>query len=130
MPCPCQPGPRRGPGPGPPGEPRAKTLSPQERRTIFVHMVRMELEQGRLGYTRRRQLIRFAGDLGIDELEAALMVAETLDNFGGADSVADATSVGAELLGRLCCWPAWMKLSLAVGAALLVNFLLLRYLFA
>jgi hypothetical protein len=121
------PGPDSGPSPTPSDESKPKTLSPQERRTIFVHMVRMELDQGSLAHRRRRQLIRFAQDMGIDKLEADLMIAQTLRNFGGQSSTTGPSGTSLELLGRPQCWPTWMKLSLAVGAGLFLNLLLIRY---
>jgi len=124
------PRPESGPGPTPSDESKPKTLSPQERRTIFVHMVRMELDLGSLAHRRRRQLTRFAQDMGIDKLEADLMIVQTLRNFGGQPSATGPSGTGLELLGRPQCWPTWMKLSLAVGAGLFLNLLLIRYWFA
>ena len=124
------PNPEPGPSPTPSDDSKPKTLSPQERRTIFVHMVRMELDQGPLAHRRRRQLIRFAQDMGIDKLEADLMIVQTLRNFGAQSSAIDQSGIGLELLGRPQCWPTWMKLSLAVGAGLFLNLLLIRYWFA
>ncbi|UCG31875.1 MAG: hypothetical protein JSU68_09430 [Phycisphaerales bacterium] len=107
------------------GDSRPKTLSPQERRTIFVHMVRMELDQRPIGFVRRRQLIRFAQDLDIDKAEADLLVTQTIENFGRAGG-----APGRELeCLRPQCWPLWMKLSLAVGAIALLNMLLIGGLF-
>jgi hypothetical protein len=100
-------------------------MSPQERRTIFVHMIRMELDQGPIGFLRRRQLIQFAEDLGIDRTEASLMIAQTIDNFGrrGTDGGA-----GHDLDGLLRpqVWPLWMKLSLVLILAALANTALMR----
>ena len=107
------------------GDSRRKTLSPQERRTIFVHMIRMELDQRPIGFFRRRQLIRFAQDLDIDRSEADLLITQTIENFGQAG--------GAPGLDWEClqprCWPLWLKLSLAVGAIALFNMLLMRGMF-
>ena len=109
------------------GDSRPKTMSPQERRTIFVHMVRMELEQGSIGFIRRRQLIRFAEDLGIDRTEASLMIAQTVENFGRRGTGGGA---GHEFDGLLRpqVWPLWMKLSLLLTVAALANLALMRVL--
>lgn len=107
------------------GDSRPKTLSPQERRTIFVHMVRMELDQRPIGFARRRQLIRFAQDLDIGRSEADLLITQTIENFGRAGSD---PGLEWECL-RPHCWPLWLKLSLAVGAIALFNMLLMRGLF-
>ena len=107
------------------GDARPKTLSPQERRTIFVHMIRLELNQRSIGFVRRRQLIRFARDLDIDGSEADLLITQTIQNFGGAGA---AHGQGLECL-RPQCWPLWLKLSFTVGAIALLNILLMRGLF-
>ena len=109
------------------GDSRPRTLSPQERRNIFVHMVRMELDQGPIRFLRRRQLIQFAEDLGIDRIEASLMIAQTVDNFGRRGTGGGA---GHELDGLLRpqVWPLWMKLSLVLLLAALANLALIRVL--
>ena len=104
---------------------RPKTLSPQERRTIFVHMIRMELDQRPIGFVRRWQLIRFAQDLDIEKDEADLLITQTIENFGRGRGAPE----GALECLRLRCWPHWLKLSLAVGAIALLNMLLMRGLF-
>ena len=104
---------------------RPKTLSPQERRTIFVHMIRMELDQRPIGFVRRWQLIRFAQDLDIDEAEADLLITQTIENFGRTGAPRE----GALDCLRPQCWPLWLKLSFAVGAIALLNMLLMRGLF-
>jgi hypothetical protein len=88
-------------------------------------MIRMELDQRPIGFVRRRQLIRFAQDLDIDNSEAELLITQTIENFGPAGA---APGHGREGL-RPQCWPLWLKLSVAVGAIALFNMLLMRGLF-
>ncbi|MCG3137000.1 MAG: hypothetical protein HJJLKODD_00841 [Phycisphaerae bacterium] len=47
-----------------------------ELRTIFQEMVRVELANGVLRHSKRRELLRFAEQLGIGQFEACVIVAQ------------------------------------------------------
>jgi hypothetical protein len=47
-----------------------------ERRRIFRQMVVAELEQGLLRYSRRRELLRYAEEIGVPSFDANLLIAE------------------------------------------------------
>ncbi len=55
---------------------RPAEFSAAERRKIFLHMVIAELEGGLLRYSRRRELQRYAEEIGIPAFDANLLIAE------------------------------------------------------
>ena len=104
---------------------RTAVLSPQERRTILTHMVRMELDQGPLRYARWRQLVRFGVDLGIPEHEAGMLIAQARQNFGRGETLARGTLPYPELLAAYWSCPRWLKIMLAGVLVLLADLLLI-----
>ena len=129
---------RPAPGTGPDHESRP-TLTLEERRDIFRRMVRDEIGVSPLTYSRRRLLIRYAGQIGIDDFEANLLIAQAQHEAGQLDlssvghypddEVPFDTPVDLELLLHPERWPVWFRLSLALLAAIIIDLLVIRAFF-
>lgn len=101
-------------------------------RRVFREMIRNELDDAPLGWLKRRNLIRFAVRLGIDEFEARLIV-RAVEYECGRASPAAMTEVESQVQADFISQSnesgeSWMTHIVAVGviAAIALGFAYLR----
>jgi len=101
----------------------------EDKRQIFKAMVVSELEAGFLRYSNRAKLIEYASRIGIQEFEATLLIAEAQFyseqiepiHFEGAGALDTTTQPES--------WSASMQLTFALVTAMLVDLVLIYWLF-
>jgi len=117
----------------PPLQPRATVLplGQHERRIIFHEMVKAELEGGLLRYSKRKQLLHYAGKIGIPNFEACLMIAEVQHSEGQLEAPRILTD--EEILSKLQeanqANSAMRRIVIASAAAIVVNVWMLHWIF-
>jgi hypothetical protein len=98
----------------------------QELRRIFKRMADDEVRDVPLPYRRRRKLMRYAAQIGIDAFEASLMIAQAEREAGHHD---DMELLPADDIAPLIHperWPIWFKLTAALMIAILVQIIAIR----
>lgn len=118
----------------PPGErlaPRRSTtpLTYEEKRRIFKGMVVAELEAGFLRYSKRQELMRYAHHLDIPEFEATLLMAEAQYHVDDIDPVSFDSMASLSNLTRPDTWSISLRIAIAFVAALLIDVVLIYWLF-
>ena len=107
----------------------AAGLTSEVRRKIFKAMVVAELEAGFLRYSRRAALLRYASGLGIPEFEACLLIAEAQYNADDIEPLAFIPPGTLIATPRHESWSVSVRLAAIGGVAILIDALLLYWLF-
>ena len=106
----------------------AFVLTREEARRIFKGMVVAELDAGFLRYSRRQALLKQASRMGIADFEAALLIAEAQYYSGDLEPLEPPSSLLHDD-GRPPTWSASTQLAFAAVVALLVDLVLISWLF-
>lgn len=104
-------------------------MSREEKRTLFRRLVVGELEAGFLRYSRRQALLLAARQLQIPEFEACLLIAEAQFHSDGLDPMTLEQADWIEPTETRTHWSVGQKLSLALATAVLLDLLLVLWLF-
>jgi len=98
-------------------------------REIFKGMVVAELEAGFLRYSRRQALLDYGEKLGIPEFEACLLIADAQYHAGDIEPIPLDAAVPVDPVGRDAGLSIPIRLGLVLVAAILVDLLLIKWLF-
>jgi hypothetical protein len=101
----------------------------EEKRQVFKGMVVSELESGFLRYSRRQALLKYAQVLGIGEFEASLLIAEAQFRSGDIEPASFHTPVDLDSLTRPHTWSIPVRMGFVIAAAILVDLLLIYWIF-
>jgi hypothetical protein len=99
-----------------------------EKRRIFKQMVITELEGGLLRYSRRRALLRYAEDIGIERFDANLLIAEAQYRFKRHEPIDFDTAIDLPTITHPGAWPASYKLTAALIFAAVLDLVLIVWL--
>lgn len=105
----------------------AAAFTSEEKRRIFKSMVVGELDAGFLRYSKREELIGYAGRLGLTEFEAMLLIAEAQHNADQIEPVHFDSAATLEALSRPEAWSIPMRLSFALIIAVFIDLLLIYW---
>ena len=108
---------------------RALRFTGEEKRKLFRGMVVAELEAGYLRYSRRQELLKYAGYLGIPEFEATLLIAEAQFHAGDIEPVTFSTAATLDHLTQPQRWSWSMRLAFSLTAAAFIDVALIYWLF-
>jgi len=99
----------------------------EEKRRIFKGRVVGELDAGFLRYSKREELIRYAGHLGLSEFEAMLLIAEAQHNAEQIEPLHFDAAATLATLSRPEAWSIPMKLIFALMVAVFIDLLLIYW---
>ena len=96
-------------------------FSRQEGREVFREMVRAEMRNGYLSPTRRKRLIQYAAAFDLTPIEAGKIVTEVYRETVQTNADAPVLYRFVETAAKPHHWPIWLKLGLAVLAAVVAG---------
>ena len=103
-------------------------MPPIDTREIFRELIASELRNGRLTRERRRRIVRYAAQMGLSAVEAGRLIAacraEALQSGDPTEKYHALRLVDPEPE----CIPVGLKLTLVVALAILVDLLVIRWL--
>jgi hypothetical protein len=105
----------------------AAAFTSEEKRRIFRSMVVGELDAGFLRYSKREELIRYAGQLGLTEFEAMLLIAEAQHHAEQIEPIHFDSAATLAALSRPDVWSIPMRLTFALIAAAFIDLLLIYW---
>lgn len=105
----------------------AAAFTSEEKRRVFKSMVVAELEAGFLRYSKRAELITYAGHLGLSEFEAMLLIAEAQHQADHLEPVHLQSVATLAALGRPEAWSIPTRLSVALVIAAFIDLLLIYW---
>lgn len=111
---------------GPNAGRKKPTLSDQERRTVFAHMIRAELKSGTIDGPRRRRLLRFARDIDISPDDAEMMIDDARYNLGLIDPARLDCDANLELPFPRAAAGRWARFVILGAAILLAEWLIVQ----
>ena len=109
-------------------EARASYLSALHTRDIFRQLIADEIRTGRLTPARRRRVVQYAASMGLSAVEAGQLISACRKELLTSEDPAERHRALELVEPPPERWPIALKLSIVVGLAILLDLLLLKWL--